>query len=179
MAKTYCLAIDVKSPHIDGGLGYMLTVRTADGKSNPEQTEGFDVWANAVRTAVLDAGDQPFNPDPYTRKVAIAELMYEIEKINSAHPFKIEGTDSRAAVEVQSSHPDDKSIAINFLGDDGQIDVAEKKSPQFLQGRVGENGRITVLDGKTTAFPFSPAATDGSGIAPPAARRSFGAHPRP
>ncbi|MFN7115102.1 MAG: hypothetical protein ACK4PK_12175 [Alphaproteobacteria bacterium] len=179
MAKTYCLAIDVKSPHIDGGLGYMLTFRTADGSSNPEQAEGFGAWANAVRTAVLDAGDQPFNPDPYTRKVAIAELMYEIEKINSAHPFKIESTATRAAVEIQSSHPDDKSIRISFLGNDGQIDVAEKKSPQFMQGRGGENGRITVLDSTTTAFPFAPAAADGSGIAPPAPRRGFGAPRHP
>lgn len=178
MAKTYCLAIDVKSPHIDGGLGYLLTFRS-EGAGNPEQAEGFDAWAHAVRTAVLDAGDQPFNPDPYTRKVAIAELMYEIEKLNSVHPFKIENTATRAAVEIQSSHPQDKRILISFLGEDGQIDVVEKKSPQYMQGRIGENGQITVLDAKTTAFPFTPAAADGSGIAPPAPRRGFGGHPRP
>jgi len=180
MAKTYCLAIDVKSPHIDGGLGYLLTFHTKDGKLPPEQTAGFDAWTDAVRTAVLDAGDQPFNPDPYTRKVAMAELMYEIEKINSAHPFKISGTATRAAVEVQSSHPGDKRILINFAEEDGQIDVVEKKSPQYMEGRIGENGRVTVVDSKTSVFPFVPAAADGSGMAPPAPRRSFGGpHPRP
>jgi hypothetical protein len=178
MAKTYCLAIDVKSPHIDGGLGYLLTFRS-EKAGTPEQAEDFEAWTDAVRRAVLDAGDQPFNPDPYTRKVAIAELMYEIEKLNSAYPFKIEGTATRAAVEIQSSHPQDKRILVNFLGDDGQIDVVEKKSPQYLQGRIGENGRVTVLDAKTTAFPFTPAAADGSGIAPPAAVRRFGGYPRP
>ncbi len=177
MAKTYCLAIDVKSPHIDGGLGYMLSFRTPDAATPPEKTPGFDAWTTAVRAAVQDAGDQPFNPDDYTRKVAIAELMYEIEKINSAHGFKIEGTATRAAVEVQSSNPHDKRILVNFSGEDGQFDVIEKKSAQYIPGRIGEDGRVTVLDAKTTAFPFAPAVSGG--IAPPssAPRQHFGFRP--
>lgn len=177
MAKTYCLAIDVKSRHIDGGLGYMLTFHAKDSKTSPENTEGFDAWAAAVRTAVLDAGDQPFNPDPYTRKVAIAELMYEIEKINSASPFVIEGTPTRPAVEVQSSNPHDKRIVINFTGEDGQFEVVEKRSRQYIPGRIGEDGRVTVLDGKEAVYPFQPAQSGG--MAPPAPKRAFGMHWRP
>lgn len=177
MATTYCLAIDVKSPHIDGGLGYLLTF-SADAKHSPEDTPGFEDWSRAVRRAVMEAGDQPFNPDPYTRKVAVAELMYEIEKINSAHPFKIGGNGARAAVEIQSSHPHDKSIQINFTGEEGQIEVVEKQSPQHMIGRINENGRVTVMDSKTTAFPFAPAAS--SGREPPSApRRHTGLHWRP
>ncbi|HRI76471.1 MAG: hypothetical protein H3C49_00420 [Alphaproteobacteria bacterium] len=177
MAKTYCLAIDVKSPHIDGGLGYMLTFHAKDSKTSPEKTEGFDAWADAVRTAVRDAGDQPFNPDPYTRKVAIAELMYEIEKINSAHPFVIEGTATRPAVEVQSSNPHDKRIVVNFTGEDGQFDVVEKRSRQYIPGRIGEDGRVTVLDSKETTFPFLPAQSGG--MAPPAQKPGNHLHWRP
>lgn len=161
MAKTYCLAIDVKSPHIDGGLGYLLSFRTPDAKISPEQTPGFDAWAKAVRSAVQDAGDQPFNPDAYTRKVAIAELMYEIEKINSAYAFKIEGTADRPAVEVQSSNPHDKRVQINFAGEDGHFEVVEKRSAQYIAGAIAEDGRITVLDGDTVSYPFTPVVSGG------------------
>lgn len=177
MTKTYCLAIDVKSPHIESGLGYMLTFHAKDAKAHPEQTEGFDAWAAAVRSAVEEAGDQPFNPDPYTRKVAIAELMYEIEKINSAYPFVIGGNATRPAVEVQSSNPRDNRIVIDFTGEDGQFDVAEKKSRQSIPGRICGEARTMVLEGKTATFPFLPAASGG--MAPPAPKNRPPMHWRP
>lgn len=172
MANTYCLAIEAKSPHIEGGLGYLLSFRTS-GELPPEKTPGFSAWAQAVRTAVLDAGDQPFNPDPYTRKVAIAELMYEIEKINSLHGFKIEGSAQRPAVEVQSSNPHDKRIQANFLGEDGRFDVVEKPSLLGLPGRIQEDGKTSVLDADTAAFPFTPAIDD---IKAPRRHLGFGPH---
>lgn len=177
MAKTYCLAIDVKSPHIDGGLGYMLSFRTPDSKISPEQTPGFDAWAKAVRAAVIDAGDQPFNPDAYTRKVAIAELMYEIEKINSAHGFKIESTGNRPAVEVHSSNPHDKRVQINFAGEDGQFDVIEKRSAQYIAGTITEEGRITVMDANEASYPFTPVVSGGR--EPPVAKPRPGLGFRP
>lgn len=167
MAKTYCLAIEVKSEHIEGGLGYLIAFQnTQNNPQPPEQSPDFGAWSQKMRDVVRDAGDAPFNPDPYTRKVAIAELMYEIEKANAAFSFKIEGNAAIPAVQVQSTNPHDKRIWINFADEDGQIEVVEKKSLQLVPCKISEDGKISVIDGKTRAFPFAP-VLDGAGNMPP------------
>jgi len=155
MAKTYSLAIEVESAHIDHGLGYLISFEFA-GKQSPEEHPDFSAWSSQLKDAALRAGDQPFNPDPYTRKVAIAELMYEIEKLNSAYDFKIDAHGAAPAVTVQSSNPQDSRICINFADEDGQLDVTSKKPLVSIPGRITQNGRITVLEGAERHFPFTP-----------------------
>jgi hypothetical protein len=127
-----------------------------------------------LKDAVIRAGDQPFNPDPYTRKVAIAELMYEIEKLNSAYDFKIDAHGVAPAVSVQSSNPHDKRVCINFSDEDGQLDVTSKKPLITIPGRITQNGKITVQEGTERHFPFTPMRTCAT--PPPKAKPQ---HPQP
>ncbi len=173
MAKTYSLAIEVESAHIDHGLGYLISFELA-GKTHPEQHPDFSAWSSQLKDAVIRAGDQPFNPDPYTRKVAIAELMYEIEKLNSAYDFKIDAHGVAPAVSVQSSNPHDKRVCINFSDEDGQLDVTSKKPLITIPGRITQNGKITVLEGTERHFPFTPMRTCAT--PPPKAKPQ---HPQP
>lgn len=155
MAKTYSLAIEVESPHIDHGLGYLISFEYA-GKQSPEEHPDFSAWSSQLKDAALRAGDQPFNPDPYTRKVAIAELMYEIEKLNSTYDFKVGAHGAVPAVTVQSSNPQDHRVCINFADEDGQLDVTSQSPLVSIPGRITQNGRITVLAGAEDHFPFTP-----------------------
>lgn len=161
MAKIYSLAIEVESAHIDHGLGYLVSFETQD-KAHPAQNPDFAAWSSELKAAVIRAGDQPFNPDPYTRKVAIAELMYEIEKLNSAYGFKIDAHGGAAAVTVQSSNPHDKRVCINFSDEDGGLDVVSKNPLSAVPGRITENGKTTVLNGTVQSFPFTPLRTCGT-----------------
>ena len=175
MAKTYCLAIEVASAHIDNGLGYLVSFEAKDD-TPPASHPDFKAWSTQLKNAVIRAGDQPFNPDPYTRKVAVAELMYEIEKLNSAYGFTIGTHGTTPAVHVQSTNPHDKRIHINFSDEDGQLDVVEKKSLLQDPARIAENGKVTVLNGHTRSFPFTPLRICGT---KPPTPKAPGSHPHP
>lgn len=173
MAKTYSLAIEVESAHIDHGLGYLISFELA-GSKHPENHPDFADWSAQLKDAVIRANDQPFNPDPYTRKVAVAELMYDIEKLNSRYDFKIDAHGTAPAVTVQSSNPHDKRICINFGDEDGQLDVKAKKPLVGIPGRITENGKTTVITGTVNHFPFTPVRTCAT--PPPKAKPQ---HPQP
>lgn len=153
---SYCLAIEVDSTQKTAGLGYMLAFRVPDERPLPHDAmQQFKNWMNDVKEAVLNAGDRPFDSDAYTRKVALAELMYDIEKINAAYGFKIGSFDGKPAVSIHSTDPADRRISVNFGAEDGQIDVREEASQRRQPARITSHGKTYLLDTGAAQFPFA------------------------
>jgi hypothetical protein len=157
MAKSYCLTIEVKSETIENGLGYMIGFSLPDERLQPAQAAGFEDWSERVKAAVLRAGDQVFDPDPYTRKLALAELMNELTQLNDSYSIRIGGLGDVPAVQIQSTNPYDKQIEVEFTGSDGEFAVTERSLQDLQRARVEENGRTGLLEGAPRHFPFTKA----------------------
>lgn len=170
MAKPVFLTIDVKSEHIENGLGYMVGFTLPEGTfATPAQTPGFDEWSQKVRDAVTRTGDQPFNPDPYTKKLALAELMDEFERLNGLFPvFQIGRLEDAPALQIHSSNPFDKKISVDFSDKEGHISITETPSALLPKARIDEPGRIGLTENPEKGFPFK--KSPPSFPTPPAAR---------
>ena len=174
MAKAYCLTIEVKSPHIENGLGYMVTFVSPDGK-DPRQSPDFPAWSQRIAKAAMDAGDAPFNPDPYTKKLAIAGLMHELDHINKDFALQIGFVANTAAVAIHSSNPADRRVFIDFSDRDGNFTVQEKDIAGMPAGSIGGHGKIGLIEAGADRFPFEKPAAPPAGHAPPSTpySRSF------
>lgn len=168
MAKSYCLTVEVKSETIENGLGYMIGFSLPDDRLQPAQIADFTEWSERVKTAVLRAGDQVFDPDPYTRKLALAELMNELNHLNERYTLRIGGTGDVPAVQIQSTNPYDKQIEIEFTGNDGEFTVTERSLQDLQRAKVDENGKTGLLEGTTRHFPFTKAVPAAIPRKPPA-----------
>lgn len=158
MAKSFCLTVEVKSETIENGLGYMIAFSLPDEKLQPVQMADFPEWSERVKKAVLRAGDQVFDPDPYTRKLAVAELMNELTHLNDTYAIRIGGQIDVPAVQIQSTNPYDKQIEIEFTGSDGEFAVTERSWQDLQRAKVDENGKTGLVEGTRRHFPFTKAA---------------------
>lgn len=168
MTKSYCLTVDVKSDHIANGLGYMIGFRLPADNMEPSQMAEFPRWSEEVRRAVLEAGDLPFNPDPYTKKLAIADLMQALDDINRKYNIQIGFVKDVPAVQIHSSNPYDNQIDIDFSGTSGKFRVTETSLADRERARVVEHGRTGIVDADKGRFPFekSPPSAAPRKIAP-------------
>lgn len=155
MAKTYCLTVEVESKTIKNGLGYMIAFSIPDDGVTPEQTKDFTSWSDKVREAVLRAGDQVYDPDPYTKKLAIAELMNDLAALNATHGIQITGAGDLPAVQIQSTNPYDSRLEIDFTGKDGHFNVVEKSLADLERRAIAAHGHTSVVDGARRHFPFT------------------------
>ncbi len=154
MTKSYCLTVEVGSDSIKNGLGYMITFSLPDEKVSPQATPGFNAWSDKVRDAVLRAGDQVFDPDPYTKKVAVAELMYELSVLSGESGITI-ATGSRVpAVQIQSTNPYDPRIEVSFTNADGDFHVTEKSLSDLERRKISGHGATGVQEAGRGHFPF-------------------------
>lgn len=172
MTKIYCLTVEVESKAIKNGLGYMIAFTVPDEKLTPAQTKDFAEWSDKVKQAVLRAGDQVYDPDPYTKKLAIAELMHDLSALNDSYPIKITGWGDLPAVQVQSTNPYDNRLEMDFTGKDGRFNVVEKGLADLERRAIAAHGNVDVVDGSRRHFPFRqnpPVAPPA--IAPPAPKR--------
>lgn len=154
MTKPYCLTIEVKSEHIENGLGYLVAFSLPQGNFSPDQMPEFGPWSERVRSAVLRAGDQPFNPDPYTRKVAIAQLMHTLQDINKEFGIQIGNTGTAPAVQIHSTNPFDNKIHVDFTGEEGEFHVEEYGLNDGPRPTVKEHGKTRIIEGGGNDFPF-------------------------
>ena len=155
MAKSYCLTVEVKSETIENGLGYMIAFSLPDDKLQPGQVADFSDWAEQVKAAVLCAGDQVFDSDPYTKKLAIAELMNELAELNDRFSVRIGGQPGEPTVQIQSTNPYDPQIDISFSGADGTFSVREHGLHDLQRSKVDENGKTSLVEGTPHHFPFT------------------------
>ncbi len=173
MTKTYCLTIEVASKSMTNGLGYMVAFTLPGDDENVLSQKGFNTWADKVKDAVLRAGDAVYDPDPYTKKLAIAELMNDLSALNASSPIQIEGAGEVPAVQIQSANPYDNRIEINFTGNDGHYSVAEKGLADLERRTVTAHGHTGVVDGSRRHFPFTtqpPALSPSRTPKPPSMR---------
>ncbi len=154
MTKSYCLTVEVGSDSIKNGLGYMVTFSVPDEKVSPQATPGFTQWSDQVRDAVLRAGDQVFDPDTYTKKVAIAELMYELSVLSGTSGIIIASDGRVPAVQIQSTNPYDPRIEINFTSTDGDFHVSEKSLSDLERRKITGHGATGVQEAGRGHFPF-------------------------
>lgn len=154
MSKSYCLTIDVKSAHIENGLGYMIGFSLPAGNLEPAQMAEFDIWSEEVKAAVLKAGDLPFNPDPYTKKLAIAELMHSLNDINRRYNIQIGFARDVPAVQIHSANPYDSQIDIDYTDREGHFRVVETRLADKERSRVHEHGKTAIVDSAKSRFPF-------------------------
>lgn len=166
MTRSFCLTVEVKSAQIENGLGYMVAFRLPKGVDNPDESAEFKAWAAAVQEAVLRAGDLPFNHDPYTKKVAISELMHELAEINKAFGICIGGTEGMPAVQIHSTNPFDNEIDIDLTDADGAFRVTERTLHDRQRAQVVDHGRTGVLSGNRKDFPFEKKKRPPSGPQP-------------
>jgi hypothetical protein len=158
MGKTYCLTVEVKSEMIENGIGYMVAFGLPEGVDDPAKLSDFTAWMDSVKNAVLRAGDQVFDPDLYTKKLAIAELMNELSQLNERFSPRIGGQAGVPAVQIQSTNPFDNQIEIDFTGEDGQFSVTERGMQDLQRAKVEDNGKTGLIDGARRDFPFTKAA---------------------
>jgi hypothetical protein len=158
--RSFRLAIDVDSAEIDNGLGYMIAFSVPkdcfDAGVCFETTPEFALWRKAVIEAVTQSADQPFSPDNWTRKVAIAELMNELARLNDSHVFQIGHITNVAAVEIHSSNPDDPRLQLDFIGREGACNTQARHDVPKSFGKIGSNGRAVITNLDSLAFPFEP-----------------------
>lgn len=155
MSKTWCLTVEVESKAITNGLGYMIAFTLPEDAETPAASPQFAEWSQKVRDAVVRAGDQVFDPDPYTKKLAIAELMHTLADLNTAYDIKVvDGADPVPAVQIQSSNPYDNRIEIDFTDKDGHFAVNEKGLADLERRVIAAHGHIDVVDGARRHFPF-------------------------
>jgi hypothetical protein len=159
MAKPWCLTVEVKSDTIENGIGYMIAFSLPDGTSAPEKLPDFTLWAEQVKAAVLRAGDQVFDSDPYTKKLAIAELMNELSDLNGRFSARIGGFPGVPAVQIQSTNPYDNQIEIDFSRTEGEFHVVERGLHDLQRAKVEENGKTGLVEGARRHFPFTKAPT--------------------
>ncbi len=158
MAKSYCLTIEVKSDHIENGLGYMVAFRLPPGIHSPAEAKDFSNWSEEVRKAVLTAGDLPFHADNYTRKLALAELMHDLDTLNKKYDIQIGFIDHTPALQIRSTNPFDKEISADFEDEAGHFTVTETSLADRQQAKVEKHGKMAVVEGlKTKDFPFKKA----------------------
>jgi hypothetical protein len=155
MAKAYCLTVEVKSETIENGLGYMIAFSLPDDRLQPAQLADFSEWSEKVKAAVLRTGDKVFDPDPYTKKLAIAELMNTFSELNEGYSIQIGGPAGEPTVQIQSTNPYDNQIDIAFTGSDGQFQVSEHGLHDLKRSKVDENGRTSLVEGTPHHFPFT------------------------
>ncbi len=157
MAKSYCLTVEVKSETIENGLGYLVAFSLPDDRFKPGEMHEFSEWCEGVKEAVLRAGDQVFDSDPYTKKLAIAELMNAFEELNARFSIRIGGQPGEPTVQIQSTNPYDSQIDISFSGADGQFQVSEHGLHDLQRSKVDENGKTGLVEGTPHHFPFTKA----------------------
>lgn len=157
MPKPWCLTVEVKSDTIENGIGYMVAFSLPDDRLEPAKLADFSAWAEHVKAAVLRAGDQVFDPDPYTKKLAIAELMNELSDLNARYSPRIGGIPGVPAVQIQSTNPYDNRIEIEFSGADGEFHVVERSLHDLQRAKVEENGKTGLIEGGGRDFPFTKA----------------------
>lgn len=155
MTKAYCLTVEVESKHIENGLGYLVAFALPDDKFEPAQMTEYPEWAEKVKQAVLRAGDQVYNPDPYTKKLAIAELMNEFEELNAAYSIQITGSPDLPALQIQSTNPYDSRLEIDFTGKEGEFTVVEKGLSDLERRTISSHGKTGLVDGARRHFPFT------------------------
>ena len=154
MTRSYCLTVDVKSDHIENGLGYMIGFRLPADNMVPSQMAEFTKWSDEIKSAVLTAGDLPFNPDPYTKKVAIAELMHTLDDINRRYNIQVGLLKDIPAVQIHSSNPYDNQISVDFTDTDGHFRITDVTLADKERARVNEHGKTAVIDTDKSRFPF-------------------------
>ena len=155
MTKSYCLTVEVGSDSIKNGLGYMITFSLPDDTVAPQATPGFTQWSDKVRDAVLRAGDDVFSPDSYTKKLAIAELMYELSVLNGESGINIVSSVRVPAVQIQSTNPYDPRIEVNFTNTDGDFHVTEKSLSDLERRKITGHGATGVQEAGRGHFPFA------------------------
>lgn len=170
MKKPYCLTVDVKSPHIENGLGYMISFALPANDHAPEMMGEFSQWHEAVRHAVLQAGDAPFSNDPYTRKLAVANLMHTLDDLNKVHAIRIGGVDGVPAVQIRSSNPYDPRIDLDFVGVEGRFRVTETTLDDAARAGVQGHGTTRLIEGHPRDYPFEKTKPASKQKAPPAFR---------
>ena len=159
MPKSYCLTVEVKSETIENGLGYLVAFSLPDDRFKPAEMHEFSEWCEGVKAAVLRAGDQVFDPDPYTKKLAIAELMNAFDELNARFSIRIGGQPGEPTVQIQSTNPYDNQIDVSFSGDDdGTFHVKEHGLHDLQRSKVDENGKTGLVEGTPHHFPFTKAA---------------------
>lgn len=165
MTTAHCLTVEVQSapPAPDAaasapysGVGYMITfVLPANMQGHdPASHPSFRSWTAAVRTAVLAAGDLPFHPDSYTRKLALANLMNDLAEINSRFPLRIGGEGATPAVQIYSTDPAACQFELDFSEDDGDFTVIERNPAHGPSAEVREQGRVGLIPAGRKIFPF-------------------------
>ena len=172
MAKTYCLTVEVGSEAIQNGLGYMIGFNMPNDQA-PLDSPQFPTWSAEVRDAVLRAGDQVFDPDPYTKKLAIAELMNNLHDLNTRYGIQVTGDAKVPAVQIQSTNPYDPRIDVNFNGADGDFQVIERSLADLARRKISGHGQTGFVEGARAHFPF----TQQQPPVPPRKPRATG--PRP
>jgi len=155
MTKTYCLTIEVGSDTIANGLGYMVAFSLPSDNIAPADHPQFSEWASQVRDAVLRAGDQVFSSDPYTKKVAIAELMNELADLNNDYDLQVKGSAAVPDVQIQSTNPYDPRIDISFTSGDGDFTVTERGLADLARRKISGHGQTGLVEGSKSHFPFS------------------------
>lgn len=155
MTKSYCLTVEVESKAIRNGLGYMVAFSLPGDGLEPAQMAEYPEWVAKVKNAVIHAGDQVYSPDPYTKKLAIAELMNELACLNEQYAIKIAGTADLPAVQIQSTNPYDSRLEIDFSGKDGEFTVVEKTLSDLERRTITAHGLTGLVDGARRHFPFS------------------------
>lgn len=170
MAKSYCLTVEVKSAQIENGLGYLIGFQLPNDDVTPDQLSEFSSWCDRVKDAVLQCGDEPFSPDAYTRKVAIAELMHALDDINRNFNIQIGNSGVVPAVQIHSTNPFDNKITIDFTPEQGNFRVTERGIADLERARVNEHGKMRIVDGNHQDFPFDDAAAP---TAPPKKAHAF------
>ncbi len=154
MAKAYCLTVQIKSAHIENGLGYMIAFRLPPGAGTPDNHPEFALWADEVRESVLRAADLPFSADPYTKKLAISQLMHDLDDLNAKYDIRIGGLAGMPAVQIHSTNPYDNEIDIDFTDTEGSFSVLEKSLHDHARNRVSDHGKTGLIEGNSKHFPF-------------------------
>lgn len=156
MSNSFCLTVDIESTHIGTGLSYKVEFQLPTQGLFPAQIAEFPQWAEEVRDAVLSAGDLPFSPDSYTRKLAIAELMHALDDINNRYDIQIGQEKDIPAVQIQSGNPHSRKIDINFSGNDGLFHVTETCLAEKDRAPAREHGKTGIIDNGNARMPFKP-----------------------
>lgn len=125
MTKAYYLTIEVKSEHLESGLGYMVAFSLPDGVASPIDMPEFERWQAEVRKAVLTAGDQCLHDDSYIKKLALAALMQDLAELNKRYDIQIGFMPDAPAVQIFSTNPYDNTIEIDFIDHEGQHKINE------------------------------------------------------
>lgn len=162
MTKAYYLTIEVKSEHLEDGLGYMVAFSLPEDVSSPIDMPEFGAWEAEVRKAVLAAGDQCLHKDPYVKKLALASLMHDLAELNARCDIQVGFLADAPAVQIFSTNPYDNTIEIDFTDRDGHHKINETGLSDFHNAAVIENGRTGLTDITRRHFPFKKAGKNAA-----------------